>query len=76
MSEGRRKRERHFVAGVQVLDTCSISVIVSVDCDPLATVPDGGVVLDPAAELDAEVVPLIFTSWPTCSVNFEVSPAS
>ena len=76
VSEGRRKLERHFVAGVQVLDTCFTSVIVSVDCDPPAAAPDGGVLLDPAAELDADVVPLIFTSWPTCSVNFEVSPAS
>jgi hypothetical protein len=76
VSEGRRKLERHFVAGVQVLDTCFTSVIVSVDCDPPAAAPDAGVLLDPAAELDAEVVPLIFTSWPTCSVNFEVSPAS
>ena len=64
---------------VQVLDTSLTSFTVSVDCDPPAAAPalapDGLLALDPVDELDGEVVPLICTSWPTCSVNFEASPA-
>jgi len=33
--------KRHFVAGVQVLDTCFTSVIVSVDCEPRRDIDDG-----------------------------------
>ena len=63
-----------YFAELQVLDMCFTFTTVSV-CEPLGALPVEAA-LEPALDPGAEVVPLISTSWPTCSVNLEVSPAS
>jgi len=60
----------------QVLATCWTPVTF-IDCcevPALAVPPEALLLLADDDELLGE--PVIFTSWPTCSANFDVSPAS
>jgi hypothetical protein len=62
---------------VQLFATCFTELTCS-SCEPLApeVLPAELLGLEPLAAEPALVDPVIFTSWPTCSLSFEVSPVS
>lgn len=58
----------------QVADTCFTEVTDSV-CPPIdEELPDEVELADELGDDEPEVVPVIFTSCPTCALSFEVSP--
>ncbi len=64
---------RYFPAILQVLEICFTLFTSKVfDSPEVEPVLDPAIPVDPAADSD----PVSWTSWPTCSASFEVSPDS
>jgi hypothetical protein len=68
--------ESYLLIDLQVFETCFTfsTVRVSDLLDPPGAIAE--LEFSPLLALDREGVPVIWTSWPTCSLNFEVLPSS